>query len=174
VAENPNISRTGQAHAYHALATVFAQGFRFLATINGLGVLLTLFCAVGVFQTNVAPDLFRMPLALFIGGLCLCGVGLLWSYLVQTCLFSQLIEGRHRRTHWVPMVCTMLAYSLSLIVFAVGCWYALGLANLAYHDSAYSQSYDQDDGPSSFDQSDQSFMYQGAATQGVVLRAKER
>src|SRR3546814_13490656 len=43
VVDNQDARRTGQAHAYHALATVFAQGFRFLATFNGVGVLLTLF-----------------------------------------------------------------------------------------------------------------------------------
>src|SRR3546814_16373669 len=105
VVDNQDARRTGQAHAYHALATVFAQGFRFLATINGVGVLLTLFCAVGVLQTNLMPALFRIPLAVFIGGLALCGVGLLWSYLVQTSLFGQRIDGRRRRTHWVPMIC---------------------------------------------------------------------
>lgn len=147
MADNQNSERTGQAHAYHALATVFAQGFRFLAWINGLGVLCSLGAAVGILGTNVSPGLFRIPLAAYIAGLALCGVGLLWSYLVQTLLFSQLVEGRHRRSHWVPLACTLLAYGLSLVMFVAGCWVMLHLAELASQNPAYSsQSYGSQDG----------------------------
>src|SRR3546814_16856898 len=68
VVDHQDARRTGQAHASHALATVFAQGFRLLATITGVGVLLTLFCAVGVLQTRLMPVLFRVSLSVFTGG----------------------------------------------------------------------------------------------------------
>ena len=135
--------RAGQAVAYQALTAVFAQGFRFLVTVNGAGVLLTLLAATGFIETDMAPPLFRMPLAAFLGGLALSGVGLLWSFVAQTSLFGQLMEGRRRRGHWVPMICVLVAYALSLVVFVVGCWLTLGLANLAYHDPEHFQSYDQ-------------------------------
>jgi hypothetical protein len=181
VADNQNIGRTGQAHAYHALATVFAQGFRFLATINGLGALFTLCAAVGVVDTNLAPSLYRVPLAAFIAGMALCGVGLLWSYLVQTLLFGQLVEGHPRRTHWVPFVCVLLAYGLSLVMFVAGCWYMLHLAEMASRNPAYSsQQYDQNgqddqDGQAApSNQSGNAPRLEGASPMDIVLRAGGR
>lgn len=174
MADNQNTGRNGQAHAYHALATVFAQGFRFLAWINGLGVLFSLCAAVGVIDTSVAPGLFRVPLAAYIAGLALCGVGLLWSYLAQTALFGQLVEGRHRRNHWVPLVCTLLAYGLSLVMFVAGCWYMLHLGELADQNPAYSsQSYGQggdDVAPS--DQSGDASQLVGASPVDIVARVR--
>lgn len=143
LADDSQNRHAGKGHAYKALTGVFAQGFRFLAAINGLGVALTLFAAMGTIPTNLAPQLFRMPLAAFLGGLALCGVGLLWGFLAQASLFGQLIEGRRKRTHWVPLACALLAYGLSLLVFVVGCWFTLGLANLSYYYPQYSQRYNQ-------------------------------
>jgi lysylphosphatidylglycerol synthetase-like protein (DUF2156 family) len=155
VAENTQLNRNGPSHAYHALATVFALGFKFLAWINGVGAALVLLCAVGAIPTNLAPYLFKLPLAGFIAGLALCGVGLLWSYLVQTSLFSQLVTGRSRRTHWIPLFCTLVAYAMSLAAFVMACWSVLNLSNLAYQNPDYSQSSDDDDSASP-DQSEQS------------------
>ncbi|TAM85801.1 MAG: hypothetical protein EPN41_11390 [Candidimonas sp.] len=164
--------RAGQSHAYHALATVFAQGFRFLATINGLGVLFSLSAAIGVVDTNLAPGLYRAPVATFIAGLVFCGVGLLWSYLVQTLLFGQLVEGRHRRTHWVPLACTLLSYGLSLALFVAGCWYTLHLAEVASQNPGYSsQSNGQDDDAAPSNQSGRTSRIADAPPMNVVLRA---
>lgn len=143
MADDSQDRHAGKGHAYKALAGVFAQGFRFLVAINGIGVALTLLAAVGAIQTNLAPQLFRMPLAAFLGGLALCGVGLLWVFLVQASLFGQLADGHRRRTHWVPMVCALLAYGLSLLVFVVGCWFTLRLANVSWYYSQHAQRYSQ-------------------------------
>lgn len=124
-----------QAPAYQALTSVFMLGFKFLVWINAMGVLLVIFCALGLIQTDLTPFMLRLPLALFMAGLALCGVGLLWSCVVQTSLFSQLISGRPRRTHWLPMFLALIAYSLGMIAFIVGCWFTLNLAAIVYHDS---------------------------------------
>lgn len=141
-----------QAPAYQALTSVFMLGFKFLVWINGLGVLLVIFCALGLIQTDLTPFMLRLPLALFMAGLAFCGLGLLWSYLVQTSLFSQLISGRPRRTHWLPMFFALIAYSLGMLAFVLGCWFTLNLTAIVYHDSD-SAPQSQDEGAAAFDQS---------------------
>jgi hypothetical protein len=143
LADDSHSRHAGTGHAYKALAGVFAQGFRFLATINGIAVALTLLAATGTIPTDLTPEMFRMPLAAFLGGVALCGVGLLWAFLAQASLFGQLVEGRRRRTHWVPLACALFAYGFSLLAFVVGCWFTLGLANLSYYYSEHPQSYSQ-------------------------------
>ncbi|MGB6103685.1 MAG: hypothetical protein WBF88_07525 [Pusillimonas sp.] len=120
--------------ALRALAAPLVLGFKFLAWLNGLGVLLVLSCSVGVIEIGLAPQWLRLPLAAFLAGLALCAIGLLWSYSAQSCLLNQLTTGRTRRGHWLPLFCTMLAYGLSLIAFALGCWFMQALAGVAYLD----------------------------------------
>jgi len=118
--------------AFLALARTFVLGFKFLAWLNGLGVLLVLFCSIGVVEFGLAPQWLRLPLAAFLAGLALCALGLLWSYPTQSSLLNQVASGRLvRRTHWLPMFCTLLAYSLSFIAFALGCWFVQTLAGFA-------------------------------------------
>jgi hypothetical protein len=142
------MNERAHANAYQALAAVFALAFKFLAWINGFGILVVLLASVGVVDTGISPYLLRLPLAAFLAGVALCGVGLLWSYLVQASLFSQLLNGRSRRTHWVPMFCVMIAYSLSLVAFLIGCWFTLNLSAWAYHASSYSQPSEENTSPS--------------------------
>ncbi len=143
-----------------ALASTLALGFKFLAWINGLGIAAIL--SLGVFQLGVAPQWLRLPLAAFLGGLVLAALGLLWSYSAQISLLNQAISGRARRWHWIPLFCTMLAYSLSLLAFVCGCWLTLGLAGAVYQNTDDDASLD-DESPSAepFDQrgEGQDFIY---------------
>lgn len=147
-----DVNRADQDSAYQGLTTIFALGFKFLAWINGVGALLIVVCSMGIVQVDLSPYLLRLPLAAFMAGLALCGLGLLWSYLVQTSLFNQLLAGRARRTHWVPMFCAMVAYSLSMAAFVMGCWFTLNLAAAVDQNGDYPQS-SRGDGASPSDQS---------------------
>jgi hypothetical protein len=122
----------GPIPAVQALASSLALGFKFLAWVNGLGVAAMLLFSVGIVPMDLAPQWLRMPMAAFLGGMALCALGLLWSYPVQASLLNQLISGRARKTHWVPLLLAMLAYSFSLLAFIVGCWFTLGLASIVY------------------------------------------
>lgn len=121
--------------AVQALASSLALGFKFLAWINGLGVAVMLWFGVGMVPIDLAPHWLRMPMASFLAGMVLCAMGLLWSYPVHASLLNQLVLGRARKTHWIPLLLTILAYSLSLLAFIVGCWFTLGLASIAYQSS---------------------------------------
>jgi hypothetical protein len=98
-------------------------------------VLLILACATGMVQTELTPGWLRLPMAAFLAGLVLCGLGLLWSYLVLASLFAQMVKGQARRTHWVPLFCAMVAYSLSMAAFVLACWSLLGLSSFIHHFS---------------------------------------
>ncbi|NYT61247.1 hypothetical protein H0A66_02750 [Alcaligenaceae bacterium] len=139
-----DINQTDHSRALAALTSTLTLGFRFLAWINGMGIVAVLSLGVGIVQLELAPQWLRLPLAAFLGGLTLSALGLLWAYPVQASLLNQLVLGRARRTHWIPLFCTMVAYSLALLAFVFGCWATLGLASLAYQNSA--------DGPGADDQ----------------------
>ncbi|HEY9459615.1 MAG TPA: hypothetical protein VIR04_02310 [Paralcaligenes sp.] len=163
-----DVNRANQDSAFQGLTTTFALGFKFLAWINGVGALLIVACSIGVVQVDLSPYLLRLPLASFMAGLALCGLGLLWSYLVQSSLFNQLLEGRARRTHWVPMFCAMIAYSLSMAAFVMGCWFTLNLAAAIDQNGDYSQSSHEEASPS--DQSGRFGELGPVTRKGVVLR----
>lgn len=104
-----NNNRTDHFSSLQSLTSTLTLGFKFFAWINGLGVIATLSVGMGVITTDLAPQWLRLPLAAFLGGLTLAALGLLWSYPTQASLLNQLIAGRTRRTHWIPLFCTMVA-----------------------------------------------------------------
>jgi hypothetical protein len=127
-----DIDQTGRLHALRTLAGGLVLGFKFLAWTNGLGVLLLLCSSLGIVQIDLDLQWLRFPLAAFLAGLALSALGLLWSYPVQSSLLHQLLTGRPRRTHWLPLFCTLVAYSLSLLAFIAGCWFTQSLAVMTY------------------------------------------
>ena len=150
--DNMSSNRLGRAYAYQALSGVLTLGFKFLAWINGLGVLVVILCSLGLVQADVSSSTLRLPLAAFTAGLAFCGLALLWFYLVQTSLLGQMISGQSRRSHWIPLFCAMVAYSLSLAAFVIGCWFTLGLSGLASQGGDYSQQ-SEEQGVAPLDQS---------------------
>src|SRR5690554_657102 len=109
------------------LSNSLMLGFRFLAWLIGLGILLVLACSAGIIEVSLDPGWLRMPLAGFLAGLSLVALGLLWVYPVQTSLLSQLLAGRPRRTHWLPLACVLIAYTLSLLAFVFSSWVTQGM-----------------------------------------------
>lgn len=118
--------------ALDSLSAAFTLGFKFLAWINGLGVLLLVFCTLGVLEIDIEPQWLRWPLAAYLAGLTLAALGLLWVYPAQASLLSQAVSGRTRRTHWVPVFCIMLAYGLSLMAFVAACWFTYSVGGYFY------------------------------------------
>lgn len=127
-----NSNQTDNALALQALTSTLTLGFKFLAWINGMGVVVILLLGIGIVHIELPPEWLRLPMAAFLGGLALSALGLLWAYPVQASLLNQLVLGRPRRTHWIPLFCTMVAYGLALLAFVLGSWATLGLASLAY------------------------------------------
>ena len=115
---------------------VLMLGFRFLAWINGMGVLLVVLCALGIVPTEVPSYFLRMPLIAFLCGLALAGLGLLWVYMAQASLAVR-SQGGRRRHHWVPVVCVLGSYCVSMVMFAVGCWLLVGMGSLAIDDWSF-------------------------------------
>ncbi|MDX3895792.1 MAG: hypothetical protein QHC66_13830 [Pusillimonas sp.] len=122
------------------LPDVLTLGFRFLAWINGVGVLLVVLCALGIVPTEVPAYFLRMPLLAFLCGLALAGLGLLWVYMAQASLGLRARDGR-RRPHWIPVLCVLGSYCVSMVTFAVGCWLLVGMGSLANDDWSYDESW---------------------------------
>ncbi len=110
-----------------ATSSALLVGFRFLAWLNGLALASVLACAMGVIETELPVQYLKLPVAAFLSGLALAGLGLLWAFIVQVNLDRPLNEARRKRAHWLPLFCTVLAYSLSMAAFAVGCWFLVNL-----------------------------------------------
>lgn len=125
-----------ERHAlFRPLSSILMLGFKYLAWLNGLGLLLVMLCALGVISTEFSPEWLRFPLLAFSSGVLLCGLSLLWAYLAQVSLFSQSVAGYARRTHWIPLTCMIIAYCLSLAAFLIGCWLIVYLAGASYQAS---------------------------------------
>src|SRR5690606_36138554 len=114
------------------LSRGFVLGFSFLAWMNGLGILVVLASSASVIPIELEAQWPRLPLGAFLGGLALVTLGLLWTYPVQSSLITQLVTGRVRKTHWIPLACVLIAYTLSLLAFAMGCWMLQGMFSVSY------------------------------------------
>ncbi len=130
-----NSSITRQYQSLQALSRPLILAFKFLAWMNGLGLLLVAFCAFGIVAADIPPYLLRFPLAAFLGGLILAGLGLLWAYLEQLNLYARLVGGQRRKTHWVPLFCVIVSYLFSMLACAGGIWFLVNLAALVYQGS---------------------------------------
>ena len=106
-----------------ALGRTLDLGFKSLAWLNGIGIGVVLASSAGVLPLELATVWLRFPLAVFLGGLALALLGLLWSFPLMNSLDARLVTGRRSPLHWIPLACTLLAYILSLAAFAAGCWF---------------------------------------------------
>ena len=138
-----NSQNSTQDRSLRTLSLHLILAFKFLAWTNGLGLALVTLCALGLLGADIPPYLLRLPLAAFLGGLILAGLGLLWAYLEQLNLYARLAGHYRRRTHWVPLFCVIAFYLFSLLAFAVGMWFFVNLAALVYEGAeALPQAYD--------------------------------
>jgi hypothetical protein len=143
-----NNDQAGLSSAIQVLAGTLGLGFKFLAWVNGLALLLLMACAIGIIDVDLAAPWLRLPVTIFLAGLALAMLGLLWSYPVQASLLNQLAEGRPRRGHWIPLICAMTAYGLSLVAFVAACWLTLGMASFVYQNAGDAHSFGEGAAPS--------------------------
>jgi hypothetical protein len=143
-----NNNQAGLSSAIQVLAGTLGLGFKFLAWVNGLALLLLMACAIGIIDVDLATPWLRLPVTIFLAGLALAMLGLLWSYPVQASLLNQLAEGRPRRGHWIPLICAMTAYGLSLVAFVAACWLTLGMASFVYQNAGGAHSFGEGAAPS--------------------------
>lgn len=115
------------SNAYLSLTALSLSGFRFLGWINGIAVLILVAFSLGVVGGDVDPPDLQEPIAAYAAGLAFCAIGMLFSYLTHFSLFRQIAAGRARRTHWIPMLITVLAYLLGVAAFVMGCWSAVSV-----------------------------------------------
>src|SRR3546814_18056406 len=87
-----DIDQSGRFQAVQALAGGFTLGFKCLARINGLGVLVLLFWSLGFVQIDLDPQWLSFPLAAFLAGLALAAQGRVWSFPVQSSFLPQLAK----------------------------------------------------------------------------------
>jgi len=140
-------NNTGQTYN-SVLPALLAMGFRFMAWVNGLGVLLAVLCALGILPTDLPPQLLKLPLAAFLCGLALAGLGLAWACAAQASHQARLAPGgRRHRLHWLPTFCSLAAYGLAMAMFVAGCWFLVNLAALVYQgeDADTSSDYEYDE-----------------------------
>src|SRR5690606_23138233 len=113
-----DLARTTRAPSF-----TLVLAFRFVAWLSGLGLALVLGCALGIIETDLPIQYLKLPAAAFLCGLALAGLGLLWAFITQLSLERQWVDVRRKKTHWLPLFCTVLSYCLSMLAFAVGCWF---------------------------------------------------
>ncbi|MCQ9616178.1 hypothetical protein L1889_05245 [Paenalcaligenes niemegkensis] len=111
-------------------------GFYSVALLNTGGVLVLLLAAFDTIPSVFTPGWLRMPLMMYLVGLVLAFIGLFWTHLTGVSLLAQSLAGRLARGHWLPMLCSILSYGLSLIVFVIACWLSFALAGVATHYEA--------------------------------------
>ena len=105
--------------AAHALA-----GFRLLAWINGIGLLLVFGFGVGMLGGDADPPALEPAIVAFAAGVGACALGLLFSYLTHLSLYRQALRARSGRGHWLWTLLAGAAYLAALGAFLLGCWCA--------------------------------------------------
>lgn len=106
-------------------------GFKLVTGLNALGLVLVFGLALDLMPLSLQAFWLRLPMALFLAGLALGAVGLLWSGLAQAAIQEQTRGGQLRRLHWVPALLAIASHALALLAFAAGCWALLGLTSLS-------------------------------------------
>lgn len=120
---DPSRASPGQ-YPLSVLGAHALTGFRLLAWINGIGLLVFLGFAVGILGADVDPPALEPAIAAFAVGLAACALGLLFSYLTHLSLYRQALRARPGRGHWLWTLLSIAAYLAALGAFLLGCWCA--------------------------------------------------
>ncbi|MGV2865523.1 hypothetical protein [Achromobacter sp. ESBL13] len=107
---------------------LLAGGFRFLGWLNGASALVLVAFSLGIVGGDIAAPDLQLPLALFLAGLLVSCMGLLFAYLAQVSLLRQGDIGHVTRGHWPTQLLAMICYLLGALAFCAGCWFSLGQA----------------------------------------------
>ena len=112
---------------YKSLVTHSAEGFKFLSLANG-GAAVALLTYLGSFGSKAikAPNMSE-PMLWFLIGLALAGAGWFFAYLTQFKLYQADLAKSDDKRHIFWWWFAVIAYAVSLALFAVGCWRAVSL-----------------------------------------------
>ncbi len=132
--------RAQQIRAGSLSFSLFSGAFRFLGWLNGAAALVLVGFTLGVVGGDVAAPDLQIPLLLFLAGLMLACLGVLFAYLAQVSLLRQGYNGHLTRGHWPAQLLAMICYLASALAFCGACWLASGQAAL---DTPQSTAYAQ-------------------------------
>lgn len=108
--------------------SLFSGAFRFLGWLNGGAALILVGFTLGVVGGDVAAPDLQIPLLLYLGGMLLACLGVMFAYLAQVSLLRQGYNGHLTRGHWPAQLLAMICYLASALAFCAACWLAAGQA----------------------------------------------
>lgn len=111
---------------YKSLISISIEGFKFGALANG-GAAVALLAYLGnvAGKQSSVPNM-RVPMAAFLAGLCFVGAAMLFSYLTQLKLLSEIgVSARPKLSHGWSLWLAILSFICSLSAFAYGSWQAV-------------------------------------------------
>ena len=120
--------RAQQIRANGLSFSLFSGAFRFLGWLNGAAALVLVGFTLGVVGGDIAAPDLQIPLLLFLAGLLLACLGVMFAYLAQVSLLRQGYNGHLTRGHWPAQALAMLCYLGSALAFCGACWLATGQA----------------------------------------------
>jgi hypothetical protein len=128
--------RAQQIRASGMSLALLSGAFRFLGWLNGGAALALVGFSLGIVGSDIAAPDLQVPLLLFLGGLVLACLGILFAYLSQVSLLRQGYNGHLTRGHWPAQLLAMLCYLASALAFCGACWLAAGQAVTATPQAA--------------------------------------
>ncbi|SEJ98401.1 hypothetical protein [Achromobacter sp. NFACC18-2] len=120
--------RTQQIRASGMAFALFSGAFRFLGWLNGGAALILVGFSLGIVGADIAAPDLQIPLLLFLAGLLLACLGVVFAYLAQVSLLRQGYTGHLTRGHWPAQLLAVLCYLASALAFCGACWLAAGQA----------------------------------------------
>lgn len=118
--------RAQQIRSTSIAFSLLAGAFRFLGWLNGGAALALVAFSLGIVGGDIAAPDLQLPLALFLAGLLVSCLGLLFAYLAQVSLLRQGYTGHLTRGHWPAQLLAMICYLLGALAFCAACWFSLG------------------------------------------------
>lgn len=120
---NSDFGTSHYLETYKSLVTLAAEGFKFVALING-GAAVALLAYLGnASGKGPAPDM-RAAMLMFLVGLACCGVSMLFAYLTQLRRLNDIVENANTSPSWRLSV-ALVFFVLGLVGFIAGAWLAV-------------------------------------------------
>ena len=124
----PNIQEQHAIETYKSLIQIFIEGMKLLILLNG-GAAVALLAYLGNISGKASGMLdMRIPMWLFLAGLCLCALCIVAAYLTQLALFNEAM-GRPskspllKHSFWLLLAILLVLSSVGL--FAYGSYEAV-------------------------------------------------
>ena len=109
---------------YNSLISLSTEGFKFCALANGGAAVAILAYLGNVVGKGFAAPNMSTPMAIFLAGLVLCGLAMLFAYFNQLSRLNRLSKREDPSKDWRLWV-TVALFISSLSAFACGSWQAV-------------------------------------------------